>query len=52
MIDRQWQGLLDVTRFAYFEPELLDADDWKLAVEYDDSGLPVKILLLFNICDL
>ena len=40
------------TKFAYFEPELFDVDDWKLAVEYDDSGLPVKFLLLFNIGDL
>jgi len=38
--------------FAYFEPELLDADEWKLAVEYEDSGLPVKFLLLFSIGDL
>ena len=38
--------------FAYFEPELFDADDWKLAVEYDDSGLPVKFLSLVNNGDL
>ena len=38
--------------FSYFEPELLEADEWKLAVEYDDSGLPVKFLLLFVIGDL
>jgi len=38
--------------FAYFEPELLDVDERKLAVEYDDSGLPVKFLLLFVIGDM
>lgn len=41
-----------VEAFNVFEPELFDADDWKLAVEYDDSGLPVKFLLLFNNGDL
>lgn len=40
------------TTFTNLEPELLDTDEWKLAVEYDDSGLPVKFLVLFNVGDI
>lgn len=46
------KSAVGVEAFNVFEPELFDADDWKLAVEYDDSGLPVKFLLLFNNGDL
>lgn len=37
---------------ANLDPELLDIDEYKLAVEYEDSGLPVKFLLFANVGDI